>query len=299
MENRNQEYWDAVWLNKFSLLLKYKELYGTVNVPHRYANPECPEWERKLGSWCNTQRNKFKKGKLLSWRHDKLVAEGFDFNPFDTMFEEHYSDLLKFKEKYGHVLVPQECVEFNNLGTWVTHLRCHNIILSEERKKMLEEVGFTWDILEEYWQKMFNQLAEYKKEHGHCKVSEKRKGYEQLGTWVVRMRKAKRHGTGQKITDEQIKLLDSIDFNWEPIEDDWNRNFNNLLLFKEEHKHCLVPIRRCKIKGLGWWVFWLRQNKNKLSDKQVQQLDAIEFEWNSDLAYRKRNNIKNINSSAI
>jgi hypothetical protein len=47
----------------------------------------------------------------------------------------------------------------------------------------------------------------------------------------------------------------------------------------------------------SWWVFWLRKNKHKLSIEQIQQLDSFGFEWNADLAYRKRNNIKGINQN--
>ena len=91
---------------------------------------------------------------------------------------------------------------------------------------------------------MFRALIEYKNKFGHYKVSEKRKGYLQLGTWVVRMRKAKRHGKAQEISEIQIKLLDSIGFNWEPEVYDWNNNYNKLLKFVNEHGHCLVPIKK-------------------------------------------------------
>ena len=92
------------------------------------------------------------------------------------------------------------------------------------------------------------------------------------------------HGIGQNIPEEQIKLLDSIGFNWDLAEAVWNRNYKKLLKFNEADDHCLVPIRRCNIEGLGWWVYWLRKNKSKLTETQIMQLDSVSFEWNSDLA---------------
>ena len=284
---------DMLWEEKFNLLLRYRDMYGTVNVPNRYSNMEIPEWERKLGSWVCTQRQKYKKDKLLQWRNEKLVAVDFLFDPFETYFEEHFSDFLKFKEKYGHALVPQNCDEYPSLGTWVSHLRTKPV--NEERKIRLNAAGFVWNQISEIWQIRFREIAAFIKENGHCIISEKKKGLEILGTWVVRMRKAKKYGKGQIVNEEQIRLLESIGFVWEPEEEKWEKNYNNLKTFYLEYNHCYVPIRRCNIEGLGWWVSWLRKNKHKLTENQIKQLDEINFEWNSDIAYRKRNNIKGIN----
>jgi len=282
--------YDEIWESKFQLLLDYQKLYGTVDVPNRILNLETPEWERRLGSWVNTQRQSYKKGKLLQWRYDRLISADFDFDPFDTRFERHFTDFLTYKIKYGHALVPQDCNEYPSLGSWVSHMRCKP--QSEERRERLNKAGFIWSMIDEYWQIMFRELIAFKQIHGHFKVSEKRSGSEKLGTWVVRMRKAKRYGIGQNLSEEQIKLLDSIGFDWDPAEADWNRNYKKLLKFIDENDHCLVPLKRCKIEGLGWWVYWLRKNKHKLSENQISQLDSVGFEWNSDIAYRKRNNIK-------
>jgi hypothetical protein len=289
-----QLHYDQLWDNKFEQLLKFREMYNTVDAPNRHGNLKYPQWERTLGSWVATQRQVYKNGKLADWRYSKLVSVDFEFEPFESLFEEHFADLLKYKEKHGHVLVPQDCTEYPTIGAWVSHLRCKPV--RDDRKERLNAIGFVWNTIDEYWQNMFRELVEFKKIHGHFKVSEKRKGYEKLGTWTVRMRKAKRYGKGQNLSDEQIKLLDSIGFDWEPIEADWNRNFIKLLEFVNKYNHCLVPIRRCEIEGLGWWVYWLRKNKQKLSNEQTEQLDSVGFERNSDIAYRKRNNIKGINN---
>lgn len=281
-----------MWEDKFELLLKYRDLYGTVNVPNRVTNLEYPYWERSLAAWVNTQRTKNKKGTLLGWRYDKLVSVNFDFEPFETRFEQHFSDFLKFKEKYGHALVPENCTEYPSLGSWASHCRCKKI--SEERVKRLNEAGFVWDYIDEYWQQKYRELIEFKKKHGHFKVSEKQKGHEKLGTWTVRMRKARRHGKGQQLSEIQIKLLDDIGFPWDPVQFEWDENIRKLKEFIAIHNHCLVPIKRCEIPGLGWWVYWVRINKHKLTENQIAQLDGLGFEWNSDLAYRKRNNIKGI-----
>jgi len=111
------------------------------------------------------------------------------------------------------------------------------------------------------------------------------------------MRKVKRLGTGQHITEEQIRLLDSVGFDWDPLMTAWNIGFQKLLQYKAERGHCLVEVKRCMIEGLGVWVVAQRKNKKNLSQEQISCLDEIGFEWDADVAYRKRNNIKNINMS--
>ncbi len=287
---RQQLKYDELWEKKFRDLLKYKELYGTANVPNRPYNLSVPEWERRLAQWCNTQRCYYKREELKTWRYDKLVSVGFDFDPFTTRFEQHFEDFLKFKAEFGHTLVPQDYNVYPSLGAWVSHLRSKDT--TPERRKRLDEAGFVWNSINEFWQNMFRELVAFKSKYGHFKVSEKRKGFEQLGCWTVRMRKAKRYGLGQKLSEEQIKLLDSIGFDWEPLEADWERNIRKLLLFRSKYGHCYVPNKGCEIEGLGWWVYWLRKNRHKLSREKIEQLDGLGFEWDADRAYRKRNNIK-------
>jgi hypothetical protein len=108
------------------------------------------------------------------------------------------------------------------------------------------------------------------------------------------MRKAKRLSRGQNVTEEQYRLLDEAGFIWEPEDAKFEDNFNKLLRYKEENGHLYVEVKRCKIEGLGWWVSWIRKNKHKLTAEQIARIDSIGFEWNSDIAYRKRNNIKGI-----
>lgn len=287
--------YDLLWDKMFNELLKYRKLYETVIVPNRADKLEYPEWERKLGSWVATQRQKYKNEELLQWRYEKLISVDFEFEPNNSNFELHFADFLKYKEKYGHGLVPQDCNEYPSLGKWVSHIRTRKV--PEERRMRLDEAGFIWNHISEIWQIRFRELCEFKKKYGHMSVSEKKPEQKELGTWCTRMRKAKRHGKGQRLSEIQISLLDSINFNWEPEQTIWDNNFSNLLKFKDEFGHCLVPIKRCKIEGLGWWVYWLRKNKHKVSNERIKALDELGFEWNADIAYRKRNNIKGINNT--
>ena len=89
---------DLLWESNFELLIKYKQLYGTINVPNRTSNLDYPEWERKLGRWVATQRKRYNKNELKTWRYEKLVSVGFDFDPFETLFEKHFWNYLSIKK---------------------------------------------------------------------------------------------------------------------------------------------------------------------------------------------------------
>jgi len=277
---------DHMWEDNFNLLLKYRDMYGTLNVPNTKRKPEAPFWEAKLGRWVNTQRTNCRKAKLEGWRYDKLVSVGFDFEPLETQFEEHFKDLLEFKAKHGHTLVPRDYADNLPLSKWVSHTRFRNI--TDERKARLDEIGFCWDVIDERFEKTFNELAEYKRKFGNFKISERREGYAKLYKWMVKARISRKTGKPQRMTDEKIRLLDSIGFPWDPQDSAFQTSFNKLLEFIKKYKHPHVIIKKCEIEGLGTWVYWIRKTKNNLTEEQIAQLDAVGFEWDAMVALEKR-----------
>lgn len=67
------------------------------------------------------------------------------------------------------------------------------------------------------WEMRYEQLIQYKKEHGDCNVP-MRKDDPQLGEWVGQQRKQyklKKEGKKAPITDERIQKLDELDFTWQ------------------------------------------------------------------------------------
>ncbi|VEU41944.1 unnamed protein product [Pseudo-nitzschia multistriata] len=54
-----------------------------------------------------------------------------------------YNELIEYKKEHGSTLVPQRYKKNPKLGKWVTHQR--SSCLTEERKALLDEIGFVWD----------------------------------------------------------------------------------------------------------------------------------------------------------
>ena len=84
---------------------------------------------------------------------------------------------------------------------------------------------------------MFKHLKQYKADHGDCAIPYIYHANKKLGHWVIRQHRDGREG---KITTLCRDMLNSIDFDWDPMKtkwDDtqWKTMFHRLEGFKAEH----------------------------------------------------------------
>jgi hypothetical protein len=183
--------------------------------------------------------------------------------------------------------------------------------LSEDRKKMLDSLGFVWSLrskrTDDHWDDMYRQLVEYKAKHGDCLVPSRYEENFKLGKWVETQRyeftKLQR-ATGQKseqnlespveqqqteeggkksranprLTEERLRRLEAIGFEWKVknkmkryYDRQWDGMFEKLLKFKEENGHCLVPKRYEADLKLGTWVHTQRIQYRKLLSGNVKK----------------------------
>jgi succinate dehydrogenase flavin-adding protein (antitoxin of CptAB toxin-antitoxin module) len=141
------------------------------------------------------------------------------------------------------------------------------------RTVLVEATTASW----EFW---FGLLEVFHEREGHCKVimGHKEDGCK-LGSWVS----VQRLGKG-KLSNGQIKRLDTLSFVWDPYAEFWEESFSKLQKFAYLYGHCKVP-HRYKQEGLnlGSWVNNQRTNKAKLSPEKIERLNAIGFVWNTVL----------------
>ncbi|CAJ1967624.1 unnamed protein product [Cylindrotheca closterium] len=101
-----------------------------------------------------------------------------------------------------------------------------------------------------------------------------------------RMLKQRRKRTGKTrllpLTNEQIRLLDKIDFPWNPNkkginERVWHIKYQELVGFYEKHGHLNVDYG----SSLYQWIIRQRQRRNgkhsPLTDEQIRLLDDVDF----------------------
>ena len=269
--------WNPVesdWEEMFDALKEYKNMHGDCKIPKRWAK------NRQLGIWVSTQRTNYRDKKLSEDYIKRLEGIGFVWNPFESDWEEMFDALKEYKKKHGDCNVPARWLEDKQLAAWACNQRTYyrNRKLSNDRIKLLEDEGFVWNPTESDWEEMFDALKKYKKKHGDCNVSQRWAENRQLGIWVHHQRTYYRN---RKLSNDRIKLLDDLDFVWNPIESYWEEMFNALKEYRNKYGDCNVPARWLEDKQLATWVCNQRTyyRNRKLSKDHIKRLDGIGFEW--------------------
>ena len=134
------------------------------------------------------------------------------------------------------------------------------------------------------WWARFQELEEYKHEHGDCNVPQHYNANPQLGRWVNQQRQ---NYNKNKLESERIEALESIGFEWTRPKhrrtDDaqWWCRLGELKEYKHEHGDCNVPHHYKANPQLGNWVGTQRRRyrQNNLSSERIEALESIGFEW--------------------
>ena len=138
-----------------------------------------------------------------------------------------------------------------------------------EQVQKLEDLGYQW--AKRYsWEERFQQLKEFKEEHGHCNVP--RMHPEGLGSWVIYQRYG---GGSQRRNAEQTQKLKDLGFELGNPPRSWESRFRELKGFTKKHGHCKVP--RKHPGGLGRWVEYQRSRKGSRcrNANQTQNLEEL------------------------
>ena len=198
----------SVWDKNYAYLVAYKQQHGNCDVSTLDKENE------NIGKWVNNLRHKFKKGELSDERVAMLDEIGFVWDPKKqkkaALWAAQYSDLVAFKQEFGHCMVPQRYEGNGGLGLWVNYVRQQfkRGKLSDERVTMLDEIGFAWK-LKSHWTTRYNDLVAYKKRHGHCYFPSKYEENASLSRWVHNVRHQYKKG---KLSNERVAMLDEIGF---------------------------------------------------------------------------------------
>ena len=185
--------------------------------------------------------------------------------------------LQRFKQREGHCLVPVSHEENGyKLGVWVSNQRHGRNHLPEDRLNRLNSIGFSWDPIDEQWEKGFEELEYFRKQKGHCLVPAtlQSRGFG-LGNWVSRQR-----NQSDTLDTSQINRLNLIGFSWNPHGELWEKCYSELLKFRKREGHANVPGSH-KVDGitLGQWAIRQRIQRSKLPEDKIRRLDSIGFSW--------------------
>jgi hypothetical protein len=299
----------SIWNVRFQQLLEFRIQFGHCHVPRRYAfNP-------KLGWWVSSQHRNHKlmqEGKPSPMTEERIRALdgiGFEWGRNKTelasIWVKRFLELCEFKAQVGHCLVAQNYSANITLGGWVKNQRrIYKLYqegkptrMSEEHIRALDGIGFDWGTnkteLASIWSVRFRELCEFKSQFGHYLVPYRYADNPKLGLWVKKQRcsyRCHQEGKPSCMTEDRIRTLDSIGFNWGKSQTDcltytWSARFEQLLEFKAQFGHYLVPEQYAANPTLGRWVktqrcsykLYQEGKPSPMTAEHIRELDSVEF----------------------
>ena len=269
----HKEIKDQKWEHMYSMLCEFKKDHGHCKVPNGW--PQNPQ----LAIWVSNQRQMKRKGHLPVDCLKKLDEIDFVWHTRENLWEQNFRELLKYRDIHGHCIIPHDWPENPKLGLWVNNQRRNKKIgkLSADRMHRLDEIGFTWAVVDSAWDNNYLKLLHYYKTNGHTNVPAKCAADLQLGKWVAHQRVRYKRGY---LSKDQIQLLNSVKFNWSP-KDTWNEMFSKLVEFTNSYGHPNVLRDWPGNPELSHWVNRQRRlyKTGRLNSEKINRLDKIGFQW--------------------
>lgn len=258
--------------------------------------------EQRLGAWVTRARF------LRNHSEDKLpekVIELLDRIDADKnekrmlQWERNYYNLKDLYE--GKSNLPD--VELAKLRSWCTtqkQIRKGAIYgsLSEKQIAMLDDIGFVWSKYGERrsWEESYTLLKAFRKKNKKWPVHTTTNREEtKLAKWCSKMRAYKNGSdTSYHLSDDQIKKLTRIGFEWEssfapnnnrsPEQLDliWKRKFDAFSAFIDKEKRYPNPESGNDNENTlySWWMRMAHLKRNgKLPENRIQLLNLIGFRW--------------------
>jgi len=163
-------------------------------------------------------------------------------------------------------------------------------MISQELIDKLDSIDFTWDLHEDYFNKMFEKLMKYKKLEGHCHVDKDDTDNPNLVKFVkemraayIRFQKPRRKLTRDILTEERIKQLEAEGFQWNYDGVKWYKKYIALVKFQRKFGSCNVP-RSFNLELYNFvniqrrdYRLRLEHEHKGITDKRIKLLSEIGF----------------------
>jgi len=230
----------------------------------------------------------------------QVTATPFFNNPAATHVTPIKSELRKSKKKRKkhedeRIPGPVQPILGNQQSDWE--------LLLEQKKEQEKSCAS--------WMAMFEKAKKFKEANGHCWISSKNSAGVEDGhngakthedddllslrrwartqrinyaTWLRRGKDSRRDGVtndAATLNLERIEMLNSIGFMWEFQSMQWWKTYDELVDFKWQFGHTLVPAVYRKNRALGSWVRTQRRKfiEGRLSQERLEALNRIGFEF--------------------
>lgn len=261
LSSLNCDVYGAAFIEKLHDLQIYKNEHGNTLVPKRYPqNPSLGNWVNK----CRQMYRKFQNGEPSSMNKDRiqiLNEMGFQWDGRSFYNGDRNDD---------------------------KHESCHTSPFESKLNACNSQTEGAFVSFEErIWIKSFKALKSIQQNNDD---SPSLSSQSSLGLWASRQRREYRaylRDEKSSMNENRIKLLDSINFDWNPSDTNWNVRVKELIEYKKKHGNCLVPANYKDNPSLGRWVstqrkyykLWRQKKPSRISSERVNQLTSIGFVW--------------------
>jgi superfamily II DNA or RNA helicase len=274
------EPYEHQWETGFMRLENFVERYGHARPVRSFVDED----GFKLAVWVGVQRSQYKKGKLGKDKIDRLtnLSPSWSFDPFEDDWEFGFKKLEKFTKENGNANPPAkyQTEDGFNLGRWVSvqrqvyrKVRFKSELTPLKIKRLESLVGWEWNPRKSRFEIGLNELHNYIDKFGNSKINSKYisdSGYT-LGLWISIQRSRK-----NTLTKQQIAELEKImDWTWDPLGDDWIRNYKEVLNYcKEFGRHPSYGYVDSEGRNTGKWLYAMK-NRPPQDPEKLELLSAI------------------------
>ena len=284
----------ASWDMMYACAQKYYECHGHLDVPRRFKTDE----GYALGNWIFTQRKIYRGeqfGSLDETRIKKLEDIGMYWGSIrDLSWKRYYAAAERYYNEHGNLETKVHDVTDDgvDIGAWICRLRTYRksgiqqSYLTKERIALLDRIGMIWDVPDYLWEENFSECMEYYRSHGNLKIPCSYcspKGLK-IGMWIRKQRTLRSgKGAGLKLTDDQIRRLDSIGMEWRDRNElAWEKGYAEAVKYFDRLGNLNVPAAYVAPSGfrLGRWIAGKREHgRDTISAEKQRQLDDIGMVW--------------------
>lgn len=297
------------WFSFYQDAIAYKEKCGSfTDIPKSYKGAN----GHYLAGWVFTQRRKYHNGQLTPQRIEYLESIGFNWTT-ENAWDRGYRYAKDYYAEHGNLLIKQsyKTSDGYGLGAWVSKYRSlyAKSQLTDDAISALDEIGMVWELeAKKYstakvkakvkptnnsatekkvhqppnpWDVNYRLLKKYYEKNGNVShINPKTPEEKKIYNWLNNQRKRYRDG---HLVKTQLSLLEEVG-----ITEEWLKPLTpfekGYLIAKEyylQNGSMEMPTNYQHTNGfwLGAWVEKVRNKKNRLSEKQIEMLDAIEFIW--------------------
>jgi len=275
--------WDVreyEFMKGYKYALEYFETHGNIDVPEGYTVDGFD-----LDNWLYYKRKYRTKGDLNQKEIELLDAINYDWKNTKLNWNQNFEEAKKFYEEYGHLDVDKK--ENHELYVWLANQRAlyQKGSMNSIRKNLLDSIQMIWNLMDYKFLKGYGHAKKYFEEYGDLNVP---KDYVcpdnpdfDLNCWVAEKRKHK-----SRMSEENIKLLDDLNMDWDPHETKWLEGYKVAKAYYEEYGNLNIPDGYVYLGyNLGNFINRNRQayKLDKLKESRKELMDEIGMVWDVHL----------------